>query len=407
MKNSLSFISEVLAQKPKKMTSVNDGLNALAEQIQKITLQLHESESKREELEIRVMSMNQDDSKQTNLEGDACDLPDTEPNITSGDQIQLESYKAIPEFSGKRHEYRSWRNQVSRRMRIIQGFQTHPKYEAALAIVRAKITGAAADILTNNKTPYNIICILKTLDEAYTDKRPLYAIEAQMESIKQNDKTLHEYHNAINFALNAIIFKVTRSYHDEKEQRSLIAEAQKKAIRTFIVGLRFRMMRHILYGQQPKTLSEAYAIAQTVFYDNEHLQLEQCPTVSRTQLTQQKKHCMSYNRPQNEWNQPRNNITSCNRPQNEWNQSRNNNTYDLPVPMEIDGSNRTKQSNWRQQEAPQKREYNSSRQRFEQPRKMHKINRLMETNQPIPEELISNASNDSTDTNVSSAFLEE
>lgn len=35
------------------------------------------------------------------------DSTNIETNITSGEQIQLDSYKAIPEFSGKQHEYRS------------------------------------------------------------------------------------------------------------------------------------------------------------------------------------------------------------------------------------------------------------------------------------------------------------
>lgn len=372
------------------MANVNDGLNALSSQIQQIMAQLQASEIRSAELEQRMEDMNQSGRAVPDNNSVECNEPEIVPTITSGDQIQLESYKAIPEFSGKQHEYRSWRNQVSRRMKIIHAFLTHPKYEAALAIVRAKITGTAADVLTNNKTPYNIICILKTLDEAYTDQRPLYAIEAQMVSIKQNDKTLHQYYNAINFALNAIISKVVMAYKLVEEQQSLIAEAQKKAIRTFIVGLKFRMARQILYGQQPETLSEAYTIAQTVFYDNEQLQLEQCSTKIHPQYQAKI-------------------YTNANKPRYEWNQQKNNNDYKIPEPMEVDVSNRSKQTNWRHPEFPQKREYISSRQRFEQPRKMQKINSLMEqTTQPIMSELTSNDdSNDSTNTQVSSAFLEE
>lgn len=413
------------------MAHVNDNLQAMAEQIRQVMIQLQASEIKREELEKRMENMYPND-RAIPVDGD-CNEPDIEPELTSGDQIQLESYKAIPEYSGKQYEYRSWRNQVARRMRIINKFQKHPKYEAALGIIRAKITGAAADILTNNKTPYNIICILQTLDKAYTDQRPLYAIEAELVSIKQDDKTLHEYHNTINFALNAVIAKIITSYNKPDEQRSLIAETQKKAIRTFIVGLKFRMMRHILYGQQPTTLSEAYTIAQTVFYDNEQLQLEQCSLGTRNQSQQQRKNNMNNNVNRNEWNQPRFNnykanewnpprfnnykTNEWNQPRfnnynaNEWNQPRNNNNYNAPEPMEIDGSNRTRQTNWRQQEAPQKRDYNSSRQRFEQPQKAQRMNQLMDIKGPTPEEFTAgdgNDSDDSTNPNVaSSAFLGE
>lgn len=86
--------------------------------------------------------------------------------------------------------------------------------------------------------------------------------------------------------------------------------------------------------------------------------------------------------------------------------------------MEVDNSNRFRQStNWRQpnqQNPPQKREYDSARQNF--PNKMQRINQIQDddcrpqeeyegdTNGTIPEDLISNASNESV---KSSAFLEE
>lgn len=200
-----------------------------------------------------------------------------------------------------------------------------------------------------------------------------------MVAIKQNDKSLREFYNAINFALNAIHLKIVFTYKDIKEQSSLIAEAQKKAIRTFIVGLKLRTMRHILYGQQPKTLGEAFAITQTVFYDNEHLQLEQCGTHPKNQRQQRN---MDNNPNYNA--KPKHNMN--------WNPLK---SYNNPEPMEVDNSNRMRTANnWRQPEQPQKREYNFSRQRFEQPQKMQKFNLLMETTQPLLDEADSNDVND-------------
>lgn len=151
-------------------------------------------------------------------------------------------------------------------------------------------------------------------------------------------------------------------------------------------------------------MSEAYTIAQTVYYDNEHLQLEQYP-MQKNQPRQQKMPFMGYHN-QNPWNNNNQNPWNNNN-QNPWNNQGKN--YNKPEPMEIDCSNRIK-TNWhqpQQQVYGQKREYNSSRQRFEQPQKMQRINRLTNTTQPIPEDQISNASNESTHTNVSSAFLGE
>lgn len=380
------------------MAASNLNMQSLAEQIQQLTAQLLTSEMRQAELERQMRIKNSDTQHYFEGEEDrAVSDADIVTNISSGDEIQLEAYRAIPVFDGKLNEYSPWRIQAWRRMKIIEKFMDHPKYEAALAIVRAKVTGPASLVLVNNKAKYNITSIIRTLDVAYSDRRPLYAIEAEMTSIMQGDKTLDKFYNAINFALNAIISKVFMMYNTEAEQRPIINEATKKAIRTFTVGLRSRATRQVLYGQQPKTLSEAYAIAQTVLYDGEYLQLDQNAYQGKFQPRmnqQQGIRPMGFNKPQNGWNN------------NPWNQQRNNNQ---PQPMEVDSSNRVR-SNWRQQTPPaygQKRELGSTERRIEQPKKFQRINRLMDAAQPLPDNLISTDSDDSTNTNVSSAFLGE
>lgn len=343
--------------------------------------------------------------------------------LTSGDQIQLESYRSIPEFSGNKNQYRSWRNQVTRRMKMIEDFKNHPKYEAALGIIRAKITGAASDVITNNKTAYNIDAFIARLDSTYADQRPLYIIEAEMASIRQSNKTLQEYFDEINQALNLIISKITLSYKTLNEQKPLIFEAQQKAIRTFIIGLRSQTARNILYGQRPKTLAEALTTAQTVFYDNQYLHLDQPPR--QDQKMQQRKP------PQGNFgnNQPRaqpqgnfgnkpffqnnpakfNLNLNCNQPPAQRN----------PEPMDVDRSNQIKQWNKTnpQPNEPQKREYDFS----EQQRKRQRINQLQEIEPSvdlndgyeedlcltIPDELLSNSSNICGEPDTASAFLEE
>lgn len=199
---------------------------------------------------------------------------DIVPTYTSGDSIQLDAFKVIPEFNGEKKIYRSWRSQVSNLMKQIETFKQHPKYAAALSIIRAKITGAASDILINNNTAHNINAIIDRLDFSYADQRPLYVIEAEMTTIKQGGKTLQEFYDAINQALNMVLTKIAMTYKEAAEQKSLTTEVQSKAIRTFVTGMNSTLIRTTLYGSMPKTLSEAFAIAQTIQYDNQHLQLE-------------------------------------------------------------------------------------------------------------------------------------
>lgn len=199
---------------------------------------------------------------------------DVVPTYISGADIQLDAFKVIHEFNGDKKTYRSWRTQVTKLMGQITEFGTHPKYAAALSIIRAKITGPASDILINNNTAHNINAIVDRLDFSYADQRPLYVIEAEMSSIKQNSKTLQEFYDEINQALNMVLTKITMSYKETGEQKSLITETQNKAVRTFITGLTSSLIRTTLYSNMPNSLSRAFAIAQTIQFDNQHLQLE-------------------------------------------------------------------------------------------------------------------------------------
>lgn len=164
--------------------------------------------------------------------------------------------------------------QVLKLMEQIDAFRTHPKYAAALSIIRAKIIGGASDILINNNTAHDINAIIDRLDFSYADQRPLYVIEAEMTNIKQNSKSLQEFYDAINQALNMVLTKIAMTYKEAAAQKSLIAETQSKAVRTFITGLNSALIRTTLYGNMPNSLSQAFAIAQTIQYDNQHLQLE-------------------------------------------------------------------------------------------------------------------------------------
>lgn len=271
-------------------------MSEIQEQIQQILNKLEASEERQKQYEEELAR----ELANRNVTVDALkngEDEDIETEITSGDQIQLESYKVIPEFSGQKGQYRSWRNQVMRRMKMIDEFKKHVKYEAALAIIRAKITGAASNVLTNNKTAYNIIAIIKTLDSSYGDQRPLYVVEAEMTSIKQLGKTLQEFHDVINQALHMVISKIVLAYKTESEQKSLVAEAQQKAVRTFTVGLDSQMMRHILYSRKPGSLAEAFTIAQTVYYDHQYTESQVCQTRFQKKPNSSAKFNPNYNKP--------------------------------------------------------------------------------------------------------------
>lgn len=400
----------------KKMPNEREDVRVMLEQV---LIKLKVSEDRQKVSEEQIAGLTNNLSK-FQVELSPTEHEDIATEIRSGDQIQLDSYKSIPEFSGERGEYRSWREQVTRRMHMIENFKTHPKYEAALGIIRSKITKSASDILINNSTAYNIDAIIDRLDFSYADQRPLYVVEAELTSIKQANKPLQEFYDAINQALNIVITKIVMSYKNEREQTSLITETKLKAVRAFIMGLKNPTMRNILYGHAPKTLSQAFAIAQTVYYDDQYLHLDQHRDQNRNHKP------MPHHPPMR--GHPNFNYTTVQRPMPPKNK---------PEPMDIDTSNRFRPpTNWHQQtnqrpnhppnqppnlstNMPQKRDYNSSRQHGQQQHKFQRINRMTESEMDpndgyegdicgeIPDDLISHDSHTSDASNTASTFLGE
>lgn len=380
-------------------TMTSNQMDDVSAKLELVLAKLTVSEQRQKESEDQIKSLTENLNKFQSIE---TPLPysNITTKLTSGDQIQLDAYKAIPEFGGDQKQYRSWREQVVRRMDLINEYKEHPKYEAALGIIRAKITGIASEILINNDTKYNINAIVDRLDFSYADQRPLYVVEAEMTTIRQGSKTLQEYYDSINRALNMVITKIVMTYKQREEQKSLTEQMQQKAVRAFIIGLKSTATRGILYGQSPKSLSTAFAIAQTVYYDSQYLQLEQ-----RNEPFKAPMHSQQHNSPM-KYNP---NFNYNKQPQQQQQQVKE---FKKTEPMEVDSSNKYKFNT----QNGQKREYNSSQQRFTQPNKIQRINQLRddelqpinedfdsnEEHQTIPEDLISNVSDKTT---TASAFL--
>ncbi len=186
-------------------------------------------------------------------------------------EIDLELFKALPLFEGNKDQYRSWKSQVWTFMDGIKGFTNHPRYYSALGIVRTKITGAAADILTNHNTKMNFYSIINRLDYTFADQRPLYVHLEEMKKIVQGRKTLAEFHSEVSKALNLALSKIEMS--ENQNSGSMKDYANQEAVRTFIVGLNSKYTSGTLYSHNPKDLETAHAVA-TIYHDNVNRQFE-------------------------------------------------------------------------------------------------------------------------------------
>lgn len=181
---------------------------------------------------------------------------------------------------------------------------------------------------------------------------------------------------------------------------------QQKAVRT---GLKSQTTRNILHSHGPKDLAEAFAKAQTVYYDDQYLQLDQNRDSQKGQSRGYSRNWRIQNQAQSS---PNLNVNmNCNQPNQSANKTESTN---------MDSSNKNKQNQLTN--APnelQKRDYDFSRQHVQQPHKSQRINQLQDdqTNphegyegdicDTIPDDLISqHSSQASNETTTSSAFLD-
>lgn len=191
-------------------------------------------------------------------------------NIQRPEDVSLNLYKTLPEFSGDRMNYATWRNIVKTAMKLLENHQNSMQYCQALMITRNKIIGAASIVLNNYNTPFNFEAIIARLDFTYADKRPIYIMEQELLVLQQNRLSIDEFFDKVNEKLNAIINKINMTHTDQATTQALMMGVNEKALRTFITGLNSRR-GEILYASNPTSLPEAYAKLQTIIHDHERI----------------------------------------------------------------------------------------------------------------------------------------
>lgn len=247
--------------------SQEDKINQLVSQMEGMQLII---EKMRKEAGERLIKL----ESHANIGNDVTVYTDIVPNYTSPNDIKMTLFQSLPQFKGDIDEYRSWRKQVWNAMDNIKEHTAHNNYFEALGIVRTKITGPASHILINSDTKNNFYAIIDRLDFTYADQRPLYVLEAEMCGIEQRNLSLLEYHDKITQSLNLVISKIDMTYKNHEAATALIGEIKTKSVRTFIMGINNGFTKNTLYQHNPKSLSEAYAIASTIYHDNKYQKLE-------------------------------------------------------------------------------------------------------------------------------------
>lgn len=136
--------------------------------------------------------------------------------------------------------------------------------------MRNKIIDSASEVLTNYNTVFNFDAIIARLDFTYADKRPMHIIEQELIVLQQRQLSINDFYDEVNKKLNALINKINMTHKEKEAVRAMTQDANEKALRTFITGLRGNLA-HVLYAANPTTMPEAYARVQTILNDRERI----------------------------------------------------------------------------------------------------------------------------------------
>lgn len=300
---------------------------------------------------------------------------DVTVTVTTANEVSLQIFKTLPEFSGVRDQYATWRTTTKTAIKLLENHKDSMRYFEALMIIRNKITGAASTILNNYNTAFNFEAIIDRLDFTYADKRPLYILEQELMVLQQHKSSLDDFYDNVNEKLNCIVNKINMTYKEKATATAFIEGANQKSLRTFITGLNNRR-GEILYASNPSSLPEAYARLQTIM--NEQARINFANRFNHRENEREKN-----SEPKNEMRNPQFKFKESQQRRPESNQNVRLSTK-FGEPMEIDQSsvhvNVEKKSNTNKGRFNPtfKREYqrNESHTSSDQQRKFHRINNV-------------------------------
>lgn len=173
----------------------------------------------------------------------------------------LDVAKCLPEFSGNRDNYISWRQAAHNAYKVYEAYEGSSKHYQAVAIIRNKIRGAADAQLTAFNTVLNFNAIIARLDFEYEDRRPIYLIEQEMGTLRQGNLSVPEYYNEVEKRLMLLANKTTMTYKDPNVVSSLNQKYRADALRIFVSGLR-KSLSDILFSARPADLPAALTLAE-------------------------------------------------------------------------------------------------------------------------------------------------
>lgn len=235
--------------------------------------------------------------------------------------------KSIPTFDGNKKQVTAWLKTAEETLRMFEPLVQPEQLKMYWRAVKNKIEGKARDIVCLAGDPESFTEVKQILLDTLGDKQELSYYKSQLWANKQTETTsIHNFYNKTKEIVQNIKTLAKQKEIYNNSWQAICTFIDEDALAAFLSGLR---KPYFGYAQaaRPKDIEEAYAFL-CKFNSNEIISNN-----SRKQYVNQTKPNIP-----NAFEKPKIFNSVANSKQNHWKQK------DLPTPMEVDPSLRTKQT---------------------------------------------------------------
>lgn len=175
-----------------------------------------------------------------------------------------DTIKLLPTYDGNKKELVTWLNTIESTLNLYRELENTPTLRIWFNYIRTKIIGKANDILTTSHTALNWIDIKAALISYFGDKRDLSTLTQKISYLKQGPKTIHDFYNESLCLLADINSNISLDPENEGHETSIMRIIERMIKDAFIDGLNEPISSYTR-NCKPNNLREAYQFSSEQF----------------------------------------------------------------------------------------------------------------------------------------------
>lgn len=251
-----------------------------------------------------------------------------------GDYFRIpDPIKSLPTFEGNKKQLTSWLNTAEDTLNLFRDKVPVEVFRMYTTAVSNKITGKAKDILCTAGNPTDFVQIKEILISSLGDRQELSTYKCQLWQNRMSDSTnIHKYYAVTQEIVQNIKTLVKQKEKYRNNWDSINCFIDEDALAAFIAGLREPYFGHA-QAARPRDIEDAYAfLCKYKAQELNAMAHERGPKKSFNQTHQRNHHIDEKSK------------LAPNKPTRAYSEKRYQKQQDVPEPMDIDHSLRSKLS---------------------------------------------------------------